>query len=246
MGDLAARGRVHCTGVILAGGEASRYGGHPKGLATVGGVRIIDRVAQALSSAADELLLVANAPDAERWLPGVRWCRDVRPGLGSLGGVHAALSHAHGAVLVVAWDMPFVSPGLLVALRTLGESGFDAAVPESDSRRGVEPMCAWYAPPCLPAIERALDRDDRRVIGFFDEVRVARLDAAAVRAFGDPERLFLNVNAPDDLRRAEALDAAGAPGDAAATAAGDASATTAGDTIGAPAAPAAPARRPDA
>jgi len=242
---------VHCTGVILAGGEASRYGGHPKGLATVGGVRIIDRVARALSSAADALLLVANAPDADRWLPGVRRCGDVRPGLGSLGGVHAALSHANGAVLVVAWDMPFVSPGLLAALRTLGESGYDAAVPESDSRRGVEPMCAWYAPPCLPAIERALDRDDRRVIGFFDEVRVARLGAAAVRAFGDPERLFLNVNAPDDLRRAEALDAVGAPGDSAASAAGDASASAAGDaaasaTGDAIGARAAPARRPDA
>ncbi len=196
---------MHCTGVILAGGEASRYGGHPKGLEPVGGRRIIDRVADALARAADDLLLIANLPEAGRWLPGVRHAADVRPGVGSLGGLHAALSHAPGAVLVVAWDMPFVPAALLQALRTLGEGGYDVAVPESDSRRGVEPMCAWYAPPCRDAIERAIDRDDRRVIGFFDEVRVGRLEAAAVRGFGPPERLFLNVNTPDELQRAQAL-----------------------------------------
>lgn len=215
---------MHCTGVILAGGEASRYGGRPKGLEEVGGVRLIDRVAHALAGAADDLLLIANAPDAGGWLPGVRCAADVRAGAGSLGGLHAALTHATrspagGGVLVVAWDMPFVPAALLRALRTLGESGFDAAVPASDSRRGVEPMCAWYAPPCLPAIERALDRDDRRVIAFFDEVRVARLEEDAVRAYGDPARLFLNVNTPDELERARMLDAerAPAPPDARAT-----------------------------
>lgn len=200
---------MHCTGVILAGGEASRYGGRPKGLELVGGVRIIDRVARALAAAADDLLLIANTPDAAGWLPGVRCAADVRQGAGSLGGLHAALSHAPGAVLVVAWDMPFVPGALLSSLRTLGEGGHDAAVPESDSRRGVEPMCAWYAPPCLAAIERALDRDDRRVIGFFDEVRVARLATDAVQRFGDPARLFLNVNTPGELDRAQALARAG-------------------------------------
>jgi molybdopterin-guanine dinucleotide biosynthesis protein A len=191
------------TGVILAGGEASRYGGRPKGLERVGGRRIIDRVADALRAATDDLLLIANDPSAAAWLPGVRVAGDVRPGLGSLGGLHAALARVEGAVLVVAWDMPFVPAALLHALRTLGGEA-DAAVPESGSKRGLEPMCAYYAPPCLDAIERRLDAGDRRVISFYDDVRVARLDAASVARFGDPALLFLNINAPDDLARAEA------------------------------------------
>ncbi|MBI2408563.1 MAG: molybdenum cofactor guanylyltransferase [Gemmatimonadetes bacterium] len=194
-------GALPCVGVILAGGAASRFGGEPKGLRVVDGRRIIDRVASVLRPLTDELLLVANHPDAPTWLPGIRTESDVRRGDGALGGLHAALTHAGGrAVLVVAWDMPYASEGLLRALRALGERDADAAVPESEtSGRGVEPLCAWYAPACLAAIERRLNAGDRRVVSFFDDVRVAHLPAAEVSQWGDPARIFFNVNSPDDL-----------------------------------------------
>lgn len=193
-----------CTGVILAGGAASRFGGAAKGLERVGGERIIDRVAGALAGAADELLLIANHPEAASWLPGVRHAADVHAGAGGLGGIHAALTHARTPVLVVAWDMPFASAALLAALRVLAEEGgADVAVPESDSRRGLEPLCAYYGTACRPAIERRLALDDRRVIAFYEDVIVKRLGAADVARFGDPATLFLNVNTPDELALAE-------------------------------------------
>ena len=196
-------GARRVTGVVLAGGLATRYDGRAKGLERVGGRRILDRVAAALADAADELLLVANDPAAGEWLPGVRVAADVRPRAGSLGGIHAALVHAGGPALVVAWDMPFVTAPLLRALRELGDDA-DAVVPESDSKRGLEPLCAFYGPACVPAIERRLDAGDRRVIAFYDDVRLRRLDAAAVARFGDPALLFLNVNSPAELALAEA------------------------------------------
>ena len=195
--------RLPCTGVVLAGGAATRYGGLPKGLERVEGRRIIDRVAGALGEVTDELLLVANHPEAETWLPGVPVQRDIVPNAGGLGGIHAALHRAQNAILIVAWDMPFVPVALLRRLRELGD-GADVAVPESGSRRGVEPLCAFYAPACLPAIERSLARDDLRVVGFHADVRVARLPADEVSAFGNPELLFMNVNTPDELALAEA------------------------------------------
>lgn len=192
-----------CTGVILAGGQASRYGGRPKGLERVHGVRVIDRVATVLGAVTDSLLLIANDPDAVRWLPGVRVAADVRPGIGSLGGIHAALVHAGTAVLVVAWDMPFVPAGLLAELRALGEDA-DVVAPESgSSRHGLEPLCAYYSPACIAAIERCIDADDRRAIGFFEQVRVVRLPVEDVRRYGDPDRLFMNVNTPGELALAE-------------------------------------------
>ncbi|MGH7718237.1 MAG: molybdenum cofactor guanylyltransferase [Gemmatimonadaceae bacterium] len=194
--------KERCTGVVLAGGLSSRYGGAPKGLARVGGRRVIDRVADALSGAADELLLIANDPSAADWLPGVRVEADVRRGCGSLGGIHAAVVRAGTPALVVAWDMPFVPAALLRELRVLG-TGADAAVPESGSRRGLEPLCAYYTPACVAPIERRLDSGDLRVIGFYDDVRVARLGADSVRRHGDPALLFLNVNTPEDLTLAE-------------------------------------------
>lgn len=201
------------TGVILAGGRASRYGGAAKGLEAVGGARIVDRVATALASVSDSLLLVANDPDADGWLPGVRRVADVMPGLGTLGGIHAALAHAGGPILLVAWDLPFVPASLLAQLRVLGESeGADAAVPESDSKRGLEPTCAYYTGSCLGPIETRLAAGDRRVVAFYDDVRVARLPAERVARHGEPARIFLNVNTPDDLARAELFAARGATG----------------------------------
>jgi molybdopterin-guanine dinucleotide biosynthesis protein A len=198
--------------VVLAGGAASRFGGLPKGLERVAGTRIIDRVAGALREVTDDLWLIANDPAAAGWLPGVPVGADIITGAGGLGGIHAALRHTGNAILVVAWDMPFVPAPLLSRLRTLGDTA-DVAVPESGSKRGVEPLCAYYAPSCLGAIERALQDGDRRVIGFHENVRVARLPSDEVSAFGNPELLFMNVNTPDDLLRAETHAATAHGGD---------------------------------
>src|SRR5919107_417607 len=69
----------------------------------------------------------------------------------------------------------------------------NAALPEGSSRRGVEPLCAYYSMACVPAIERRLDANDMRVVAFFDDVRVQRLPERDVRRFGDPAVLFMNV-----------------------------------------------------
>lgn len=189
---------------MIAGGQAVRYGGTPKGLLEVGGRRILDRVTGALREALRAPpILVANAPDAATWVPGLTVVPDVVPGMGSLGGILTAVESL-GAVVCVAWDMPFV-PAALLARLAAGLAGADAVLPESGSRRGVEPLCAAYGPACAGAIRAALARGDQRAIGFHGDVRVSRLPAAEVLKYGDPDVLFFNVNTPDDLQQAEAL-----------------------------------------
>ena len=94
-----------------------------------------------------------------------------------------------------------------VTLRARGERGdVDAVLPESEgSGRGVEPLCAWYSSRCLPAVTAALDAGDRRVVAFHGAVRVARLSHTEVAGFGDPARMFANVNTREDLARLEEL-----------------------------------------
>jgi hypothetical protein len=43
------------------------------------------------------------------------------------------------------------------------------------------------------------------VVGFYDEVRLVRLPAERVARHGDPSRIFMNVNTPDDLALAESF-----------------------------------------
>lgn len=148
-------------------------------------------------------LLIANTPDASGWRPDLVVVPDVLSGHGALGGILTAVETA-GTAVCVAWDMPFVPAELLAALLA-GLAEADAVVPESDSRRGLEPLCAAYGPACAPAIRASIARGDSRAVGFHAAVRVARLPREAVLQYGDPAVLFFNVNTPDDLARAERL-----------------------------------------
>lgn len=207
IGGLSVRSR--CTGAILAGGHSARMGGAPKGLERVGADRMLDRVAAALSGAADELILVANDAEAADWLSAVPVVRDARPGAGALSGIHAALAHTGGDVVVLSWDAPFVPSGLLRALRETGElHDADVVVPSSGSEWGFEPLCAWYGASALPAIERKLDAGDFRVGALENDLAVLRLDSSA---WGSAATLFCNVNTLEDLMRAQQLLATAVP-----------------------------------
>ena len=170
----------------------------------VGGSRIIDRVAGALRRTTDELLIVTNDPTASNWVADARVVRDVREERGSLVGLHTALSRAESAVLLAAWDMPFVSAELLAALRSEGESRECAVVPSS--RGGLQPLCAYYPKTATGVAERLLDAGEMRLSAFVDALAcVVRFDEARVAAFGDPGRIFLNVNDAEELARARAM-----------------------------------------
>jgi molybdopterin-guanine dinucleotide biosynthesis protein A len=192
--------------VILAGGRNRRYAGSAKALELVAGEAIVARAIRAMRAAADHVVLVAN--DLETYRPlGLETRRDLRPGLGALGGILTAVAWAEQAgcrgALVAACDMPFLSSALLRQLAA-GACSDEVVAPESGSPRGLEPLCAFYGVRCRPAIEAALERGERQVISFFGDVRVRVVASQEVARFGDPALLFLNVNTPQDREAAEA------------------------------------------
>ena len=137
----------------------------------------------------------------------MRRIADLRPGFGPLSGIHAALAQTGGAILAVAWDMPFVAPALLAELRRLGRHKCAAVAPESAADR-LEPACALYAPDCLAALERWLDGGRSGASDFLAQCPdVRRLPASEVARFGDPARIFFSVNTPAALEQAASLAA---------------------------------------
>ena len=192
-------------GAILAGGMASRFDGKPKGLEKVGGERILDRVVRAVATATDEPpLLIANAENASTWRDDLTVVPDVQTGCGSLGGIFTAISSVDGPVLVVAWDMPFVSSDLLRAL-IVGWKSYDLRLPESNGPLGLEPLCGVYGPTCKDPIRKSLDQEDYRTTPFHEGLQVGRLPLEQVQAFGEPDTLFFNVNVQEDIERADEL-----------------------------------------
>ena len=192
---------------ILAGGTASRMGGRPKGLVEIGGERILDRLVRRCKAALGATpLLVANAADASTWLGGaVPTVPDARPGSGTLGGLYTAALHAPAPVVCIAWDMPFVTEALIARLAHGLESA-DVFLPESENRRGVEPLCGGYGPAVVGPMAASIDRGDFRAVAFHRAVRVGILPLEEVATFGDPFELFFNVNTPEDLERAGEIE----------------------------------------
>ena len=195
-------------GAILAGGDGTRMGGLAKGLLEVGGRRTVEWVADAVAPLVEELVLVGGSKVLAAGL-GARGLDDVRTGHGAISGMHAAFALAGDrGCFVVAWDLPFVNTALLWALRERAIAlDADAGLAHrAQSRWGVEPLCGWYdAGRCRAALERSLDAGDARVGAWLARVKVARLEAAEIRPFGNPEHLLMDLDTPADYEAARAI-----------------------------------------
>ena len=189
------------TVAVQAGGRSSRMGSD-KALLRLDGIPLIERLLQRVSGLGEEILITTNRPQDYQYL-GLRMASDPEPGAGALHGLRTALEAARGqTVLVLACDMPFVSRPLLEHMLQLAEAA-DLVVP----RRGgeYEPLHAVYSKGCLPALEAALQRGQRRMISFFPSLNLRTVEQEEIDRL-DPEGLsFFNVNTPEDLRKAERI-----------------------------------------
>jgi molybdenum cofactor guanylyltransferase len=189
---------------IIAGGQAERLGGYPKGLLLVGGRRIVDRQINAARGVFSRMLLVSNEPTLWSGL-GIPVVGDRVPGAGPLAGIDAALAALlpeEEAVVCVAGDMPFLTPGSLSLLRDVHPHAAAFAA-RADGRP--EPLFARYARPCAPALAAALAAGRLGAASFLAAIGAAYLDETAMRA-RSPELTFLtNINTPADLARAQGL-----------------------------------------
>lgn len=200
----------------LAGGQSRRMGADKALLPLVaGGQPMLGLVLERLSSVADDLLVVAN--DQERYASfATRVVPDLHPQIGTLGGIHAAISwSAHDYCLVVACDMPFLSLPLL--RRMASESrDYDVLIPlipgESRQREDglvFQTLHAIYSKRCLPFIEKRIGEGKRQVVGFFEDVRVRTLDVAEIARWDPDLRSFFNANTPEALLAAAQMSAGG-------------------------------------
>ncbi len=192
------------SGIILAGGLATRMDGTNKAFLEIGGQRIIDRLIQTYRPLFNEIIISARERESFQGL-GVGVALDSFEARSSLTGIHAGLRAATGQyAFVAACDAPFVNRGLVRAL--LGEVSTDADVVIPLKEDGYfEPLCAVYSKACLPHIEEQLGREDYKIINFFPNVRVKAVPVSKLR-LTDPQFLsFKNVNTPEELEETRKL-----------------------------------------
>lgn len=183
------------TAAILAGGASERMG-RDKTALTYRGRTFLEIAADAVRDFPERLI---SAPQIlEDALPvGFEAVRDVYPGMGPLGGIHAVLKAAtFGHVLVLACDMPMIERDLLRYLCAFVGPEYDAFVPE-DRRGWPQSLCAIYAKTALGAIEEQLRLGDGKVRKLFDRLKVKRVPMEFSK-FSDS--VLMNVNTPEDYR----------------------------------------------
>lgn len=186
------------TGVILAGGRATRLGGGPKGLLHRNGRTLAENARDVLQAVTGSVLLVSNEAQPYEAL-GVPVIADRIAGLGPIGGLEAALAHASTPwIIVVACDMPRLTVPVLTLVRDR-DARFDAVVPRIGEH--VEPLCARYSRSILPTVRDSIARNELKMSRLLSRVIVDEIDEDTLRAV-DPElQATANVNTPEDAAR---------------------------------------------
>ena len=180
---------------VVAGGRSTRMG-EDKARLPWGEGTLLDHALARLRQVTDDVRILCG-PTPRYAETGVPLVCDAREGTGALGATHAALRQLKedGAALLLAIDLPLVPVGLLARLAAADET-WDAVVPLSPG--GPEPLCALYRASCRDAVGRRLAASDLKMTSFWPDVRVHTLAPLELAAYGDPARLFLNVNRRED------------------------------------------------
>jgi molybdopterin-guanine dinucleotide biosynthesis protein A len=199
MGGATAGRIATISAAVLTGGASSRMGSD-KAFAKIGGVASAVRIAHLLGDLFQEVLLVGGEPPPEA--RGHRVADPEGPTC-ALRGLTSALGAAAGErVLVVATDLPLVTPELLLALVAWPEA--DAVVPRTGDT--CHPLCALYRRDAvLPVARSRLAAGELRLRDLLGALDTSYLDGRELDRV-DPEGVALtDVNTPDDLSRAESL-----------------------------------------
>lgn len=201
-GALQSHGAT--TGILLAGGRATRMGGGDKALRPLGGVPVLARVITILRPQCDALVISANGDVtrfAEFGLPVV--ADEIEDYAGPLAGILAGLDFLAAReprtafAVSVSGDTPFL-PADLVARLHAARAAVRADVACARSGGAIHPVIALWPLGIRPALRSALAENLRKVDRFLSRHAVAYADWPVAPV--DP---FFNINTPDDLVAAE-------------------------------------------
>lgn len=182
------------TGIVLAGGKATRMGGNDKGLLLLNGKPLWQHVADILAPQVDRVAISANRNLDIYQASGLRVVRDTLADYpGPLAGMLSAMQQIDSPwFLFSPCDTPHIPGTLLARLQVQRGESPVAWVHDGDRDH---PTIALVHRQLIPEIERYLSEGERRVMVFMRQAGGHAVDC------GDIKAAFSNVNTPEDLDR---------------------------------------------
>ena len=194
--------------VILAGGKSTRMN-KDKGLVHLHGKTLVEHVVDRVSPFVSEIIIVVGS-DRQRdsYIKTLgnkaKIIKDIIDGNSPLIGAITGLSKAKGdRVLIVACDMPFISPKVIDLLFKEGKEKNGALIEHPN--KWIEPLLAVYNRElALKTAEKLYDTGNMRIrYILFKMKNVSHIPVERIQEF-DPKLLSLfDVDNEEKLRKAE-------------------------------------------
>ena len=185
------------TGVILAGGRATRMGGEDKGLVLLQDRPMIQWGLDRLSPQVSKILISANRSEEQYAAFGYPIVTDAAADFrGPLAGIAAALARTDTPWLVSApCDSPLISLDFVRRLhdRVLREG---ARVGAAHDGQRLQPAFTLVHRDLLADLVSYLEGGERKIDRWLERHAFRSVD------FSDRQEMFLNVNSPVDLQAA--------------------------------------------
>ena len=198
MSETGTTIREQVTGVILAGGRATRMGGTDKGLVPINGRPMVAWVIDILGPQVSEVLVNANRNHDQYGEFGRRVVDDGDAEFrGPLAGMASGMRAARTPwIAVVPCDSPLIDTGLLARLYEAASASGSRIAAAHDGAR-LQPVFALLARDLLDDLTGYLDDGERKIDRWYARLGFESVDCSDMAAS------FANINAPEDKRSLE-------------------------------------------
>ena len=185
--------------VVLAGGRSARFG-RDKLAEPIDGRPLLDHAIECVRSLADEIVVVLAPSDARALPSGVRTVHDPVAFEGPLAGLGAGLEALRSPIaLIVGGDMPSLRTSVLAALLASRRDGDSVIAALRDGDRARPLPIAVRVPDVAAAVDRLLERGERRLGAVLDELPTTVIEESVWRALDPAAATLRDVDIPADL-----------------------------------------------
>jgi len=184
------------TGIILAGGKSSRFGGD-KAFTTFKGKPLICYGLEVLGKVCSDIIISSNNDQYDHL--GYTVVQDEIKGIGPMGGICASLKYSSTPNnLVISCDTPFINQKLInYIVKNIANN--QLVVPKTEDEF-IEPLCAYYHRDLWIVMEELIHQGNYKLNNLVKLVPTLKLSISKDLEFYH-SKLFYNINYPDDLKK---------------------------------------------
>tara|TARA_B100000029_G_scaffold235772_1_gene232903 strand:+ start:7514 stop:8122 length:609 start_codon:yes stop_codon:yes gene_type:complete len=196
----------HLSGIILAGGMSRRLGRN-KAIENIANKPLLSIVCDAIKPFVNELIIVVNNKQRQKelsFLKNTKFTIDKYNNSGSLGGIYTGLLKANNEkAIIVACDMPFISPSIISLMISKIKSSIDIIIPETEGFK--HSTHAIYSKSCIKIIKKNLDDNNLKISNIFNMCKTKIISEKEIYDTEPNTASFFNINTEVDLTTAKSL-----------------------------------------